>query len=56
MMKKCKCSLSKIAWALVIIGGLNWGLGGIGMLMRQNWDIVNLILGQWITKEAIADS
>jgi len=41
------------AWALVIIGGLVWGLVGVGMLMQQNWDVVNLVLGKWPTVEAI---
>lgn len=53
MMKKCMCGPSKIAWILVIIGGLNWGLIGVGMLMRQNWDVVNLLLGGSPTIEAI---
>jgi uncharacterized membrane protein YuzA (DUF378 family) len=32
--------LDWIALILVIIGGLNWGLIGIG-----NWNVVNIILG-----------
>jgi uncharacterized membrane protein YuzA (DUF378 family) len=38
---------------LLIIGGLNWGLVGIGMLMNMNLNIVNLILGSWPMVEAI---
>lgn len=53
MMKSCKCGTSKFAWALVIIGGLVWGLVGVGMLMHQNWDVVNLVLGKWPTVEAV---
>lgn len=53
MMKSCQCAPSKIAWILVIIGGLNWGLVGIGMLMKQNWDIINLLIGGSPTFEAI---
>lgn len=34
-----------IALVLVIIGGLNWGLVGIGNFMSGNWDLVDLILG-----------
>ena len=47
------CGPSKISWILVVIGGLNWGLVGVGMLMRQNWDVVNLLLGRWSTVEAV---
>lgn len=53
MMKSCKCGTSKFVWALVIVGGLVWGLVGVGMLMQQNWDVVNLVLGKWPTVEAI---
>ena len=45
--------MHKLAGALVIIGGLNWGLVGIGMLMKSNWDVVNLVLGSWPMAEAI---
>jgi len=53
MMKKCQCGMSKLAGFLVIIGGLNWGLVGVGMLMHSNWDVVNLLLGSWPTVEAV---
>jgi uncharacterized membrane protein YuzA (DUF378 family) len=43
-----------IAWALVVIGGLNWGLIGIGLLMKQNWDLVNILIGtKWPTAGSI---
>lgn len=35
--------LKKISLALVIIGALNWGLVGIGMLLGSNWNVVDLI-------------
>lgn len=34
-----------IAWILVIIGGLNWLLIGLGGFFGGNWNVVNLILG-----------
>ncbi len=39
-------ALHAIAFILVIIGGLNWGLVGLGHLMSDttNWNVVNLIL------------
>lgn len=46
-------ALHMIAWWLLIIGGLNWGLVGIGGFAGANWNVVNLILGsapsvEWI--------
>jgi uncharacterized membrane protein YuzA (DUF378 family) len=42
-----------IAAVLLIIGGLNWGLAGVGMLLGSNLNVVNLILGSVPTLEAI---
>lgn len=39
--------LHMVAWILVIIGGLNWLLVGLGGFMGGNWNLVNLILGSW---------
>ena len=36
------CSLHKIAWVLIIIGAINWGLMGI-----FNFNLVEAIFGQW---------
>ena len=46
---------SKIGKTLLIIGGLNWGLVGVAMLMGNgsNWNVVNLLLGSWPTVEGI---
>lgn len=39
--------MKKIAWGLVIIGALNWGLVGAGNLISgANWNIVDLIFSQ----------
>ncbi len=43
-MKKCQCGTSKVAGLLVTIGGINWGLVGIGMLMGSDWNVVHMIL------------
>ena len=40
-------ALHCIAFVLVIIGGLNWGLIAIGYWMTQNWNVVNLLLSAW---------
>lgn len=45
--------LAQIARILVIVGGVNWGLVGLGMLMGSNWNVVNMLLGSWATLEAI---
>jgi uncharacterized membrane protein YuzA (DUF378 family) len=40
-----------IAFLLVVIGGLNWGLVGIGGFLDSNWNVVNLLLGSWPSVE-----
>lgn len=42
-----KCGCAKLAWVLVAIGGLNWGLVGLGMLMGSDWNVVGMLLGSW---------
>ena len=53
MMKKCKCVPAKIAGILTIIGGINWGLVGIGMFMGSSWNLVNMIFGTMPKVEAL---
>ena len=38
-------SLTMIVYWLVIIGGLNWGLVGLGAFAGGNWNVVSLALG-----------
>jgi len=40
-------SLHMVAWILVMIGGLNWLLVGIGGFAGANWNLVHMILGNW---------
>ncbi|MFA6177334.1 MAG: DUF378 domain-containing protein [Candidatus Paceibacterota bacterium] len=50
------CICSKIGKILLIIGGLNWGLVGVGMLMGNSseaWNVVNMVFGSMPTVEAI---
>jgi len=51
--KTCGCGL--IAKILVIIGGINWGLIGIGMIFKslKSWNLVDLVFGSMPTIEAI---
>ena len=51
----CGCTLSIIAKVLVVVGGLNWGLVGAGMLAgsMESWNLVSMLLGGWPMVEAI---
>jgi len=42
-----------IAFILLVIGGLNWGLIGLGGFAGSNWDVIGMILGSWPTVEWI---
>ena len=39
--------LDMIAWWLLVIGGLNWLLVGVGGFMGSNWNLVYMLLGAW---------
>jgi hypothetical protein len=45
--------LSQVTRVLVVVGGINWGLVGIGMLMGGNWNVVNMLLGSVPMLEAV---
>lgn len=53
--KGCMCVTSKVYKWLIIVGGLNWGLVGLGMLLKgtTSWNLVNMIFGSMSTVEAI---
>ncbi len=53
MMKKCMCAPAKISGVLVFIGGVNWGLVGLGMLMGKDWNVVHMIFGSMPKVEAV---
>ena len=40
-----KGALDLVALVLVVIGGLNWGLIGLGGFIGSNWNVVAMILG-----------
>jgi uncharacterized membrane protein YuzA (DUF378 family) len=46
---------AKIGGCLVFIGGLNWGLVGVGMLMGKmgGYNVVNMLLGSWPMVEGV---
>jgi uncharacterized membrane protein YuzA (DUF378 family) len=46
--------LCVIAMVLTVVGGINWGLVGLGMLLGgKNLNFVNLLLGSIPTLEAV---
>ena len=47
------CMVKMVSKILLIVGGLNWGLVGVGMLMDRDWNVVNMLLGAWPMVEAI---
>lgn len=40
-------AVGMIGWILVVVGGLNWGLVGLGGFAGANWNVVNMLLGAW---------
>jgi uncharacterized membrane protein YuzA (DUF378 family) len=49
-------ALHAIVWLLVIVGGLNWGLVGLGGLIAgspDSWNLVSLLVGSWPALESI---
>ena len=47
------CTVSLFAKILLIVGGVNWGIVGVGMLMDADWNVVEMLLGSWPMVEAI---
>lgn len=47
-------TLHMVAFILLAVGGLNWGLVGLGWLVGgADWNVVHMILGSWMQLEAI---
>ncbi len=56
MNSKCHgCLGSRVSKFLLIVGGLNWGLVGVGMLMGNgySWNVVNILFSSMPTLEAV---
>jgi uncharacterized membrane protein YuzA (DUF378 family) len=47
--------ISKVAKVLLAVGGLNWGLVGIGMLLDKmpEWNVVHMVLNSMPAVEGI---
>ncbi len=42
-----------IAYIFLFIGGINWGLVGIGHFAQGDWNLVSMVLGQYPEVESI---
>ncbi|MSU74127.1 DUF378 domain-containing protein [Candidatus Kaiserbacteria bacterium] len=40
-------NLHMVAWILLVVGGLNWLLVGLGGFMGADWNVVAMVLGSW---------
>ena len=47
MPTKEPCLLSKACTVLVLLGGLNWGLVGLGGFLSRDMNAIELVLGKW---------
>ncbi len=49
------CTGAKVASTLLWVGGINWGLVGLGMILGKGdaWNLVNILLGSMPTLEAV---
>lgn len=39
--------IEMIGYLLVVVGGLNWGLVGLGGFAGADWNVVSMVLGSW---------
>lgn len=46
-------ALHMVAFILLVVGGLNWGLVGLGWYAGANWNIVSMLLGSMPMLEAL---
>ena len=47
------CVVHKTCKVLLYIGGLNWGLVGLGMWLGSDLNVVHLLLGTWPMVEGL---
>ena len=40
-------NLHMATFVLLLVGGVNWGLIGLGGFLGSNWNVVGLVLGSW---------
>lgn len=49
-MHKPVCAVTS---GLVVVGGLNWGLVGLGNLLNKDLNLVKMLLGKWPMAENV---
>lgn len=42
-----------LTFILLVVGGLNWLLVGLGGLMGSSWNLVHMLVGAWPMLEAL---
>jgi uncharacterized membrane protein YuzA (DUF378 family) len=47
-----KCSVCQVGYYLILIGGVNWGLVGLGGLLGSDLNVVHMLLGNWSVVES----
>lgn len=49
------CTVMSVGKWLLVVGGINWGLVGLGMLLgsASSWNVVNMLLGSWPMLEGV---
>ena len=47
------CVVHKVVKVLLLVGGLNWGLVGAGMLMSKEWNVVHMLFSSMPKLEAV---
>ena len=47
------CIPALIGKILLIVGGVNWGLVGVGMLMDNDWNVIHMVLESLPKVEAV---
>lgn len=48
-----KMSLHTVSFILLLVGGLNWLLVGLGGFLGGDWNVVKTVLGSWPTVESL---
>jgi len=46
-------NLKTVSWLLLIVGGVNWGLVGLGGFFGGDWNVVYMIFSPWPVVESL---
>ena len=52
---KAGCTTTMVCKILLVVGGLNWGVLGLGMLLGHmgDWNVVHMVLGSMPVAEGV---